>query len=283
MSEESLAIDTESAAPDIVVPETQGVALESTPKVATVEDKAKEAGWVPKEEYKGDPADWRSAEVFLERGPLMDRIKKLNKDMEKLVDLSENSEKKAKQAEINAYNKYQQELQQLRQQAIYEGNAQAIDAISQDIQRVDFERFQAAQSLNAPDQSVVEFIQKHEHTWLNDKTPLNSSMKAFAISCENDIRARNPSLPLNEVLQQVEKEVVNTFPQVFPGKSKPAPVMGSSVSERGDSHVGHTFHDLPEAAKPIFRMIENIKKKAKQSYTVKDFIETYGTFHQEKR
>jgi hypothetical protein len=33
-----------------------------------VESRARDLGWVPQEEYKGDPSTWRSAEDFVERG-----------------------------------------------------------------------------------------------------------------------------------------------------------------------------------------------------------------------
>ncbi len=34
----------------------------------TIEEKARDMGWIPKEEFRGDPEKWRDAETFVERG-----------------------------------------------------------------------------------------------------------------------------------------------------------------------------------------------------------------------
>ena len=44
------------------------VAEDATPQPAETEDKARRLGWVPKEEFKGDPENWRSADEFMARG-----------------------------------------------------------------------------------------------------------------------------------------------------------------------------------------------------------------------
>ena len=43
--------------------------------------KAKELGWKPKEEYKGDPEDWRPAKQFLEWGSMIEEQRNLKNQM----------------------------------------------------------------------------------------------------------------------------------------------------------------------------------------------------------
>ena len=45
----------------------------------TVEDKAREMGWSPKEDFEGDESKWVSAETFVARKPLFDKIESQSK------------------------------------------------------------------------------------------------------------------------------------------------------------------------------------------------------------
>ena len=42
---------------------------------------AREQGWVPKEEYQGDPEKWRGAKEFVERGELFGKIDSMGKEL----------------------------------------------------------------------------------------------------------------------------------------------------------------------------------------------------------
>ena len=48
------------------------------------EDKAREGGWKPKAEWQGEPDEWRSAEVFNERGEWIDKHKAQTKRMDEM-------------------------------------------------------------------------------------------------------------------------------------------------------------------------------------------------------
>ena len=54
--------------------------------VAPVEQEARTLGWVPAEEFKGDPNRWVDAETFVERGhTVMPILRKNNERLETLV------------------------------------------------------------------------------------------------------------------------------------------------------------------------------------------------------
>ena len=68
--------------------EQEGQAVEQAEPEAIqanpVEDKAREGGWKPKEDWQGEPDEWRSAEVFNERGEWIDKHKAQQKRMDDL-------------------------------------------------------------------------------------------------------------------------------------------------------------------------------------------------------
>ena len=71
MSEEQAEYNIEAAE------EKQAAEEIKTPEEPnTAEDLARLSGWKPKDEYNGNPADWRSAEVFNERGEWIEKHKK---------------------------------------------------------------------------------------------------------------------------------------------------------------------------------------------------------------
>jgi len=74
MSDEALDLDNDQLDDDDQKKDEQ-----TTPN--TAEDIARQGGWKPKEEYTGDLADWRSAEVFNERGVWIDKHKQQEKRM----------------------------------------------------------------------------------------------------------------------------------------------------------------------------------------------------------
>ena len=89
-------------------------AVVETPAVAPeVETKARETGWVPKDEYRGDPAKWRPADKWVERGEqgaaenkrLKERITRLEQDSaDKIANLERMSAAalKAQRAQIES-------------------------------------------------------------------------------------------------------------------------------------------------------------------------------------
>ena len=72
---------TEETKDDVL--ETPEGSLEPTPQ-DPIEEAARAAGWLPKEEYEGDPAKWVSAEVFNARTPLFEKIEQLTRQIKNL-------------------------------------------------------------------------------------------------------------------------------------------------------------------------------------------------------
>lgn len=275
--EDNIEVAASEAAEDTTV---HGLTSEEFNQLSDMDQKdlptAVKQGW-NKNKPKDDP-DYVGPHDFVVRGPLMDQIKQLQHGVEKLNKLSEDASRRAKEAEVAAFRRYEQELMQLRQQAISEGNEQAIDAISQDLYRTKASEEAAIRDLQAPpNQEVIEFLEKHRNVWFNNNSPLNESMSMFAIARENAIKAANPQLPLRDILKQVEKDVVSNFPEVFPHKSKAAPLGGGHATSLGEDSAT-SINDLPPEGRQVYKMIAALKKKAGEKYSVKQFTDTYNTY-----
>ena len=69
------------------LPEGEDTVVQEThdePELSPVEQKALEMGWRPKEEWTGEEGDFISAETFVARKPLFDRIEHQNKELKQV-------------------------------------------------------------------------------------------------------------------------------------------------------------------------------------------------------
>src|SRR5574343_943735 len=107
-----------------VVPNTPVVETpESTPQVDPIEIEAREQGWKPKEEYEGDPAKWRPAKEFVERGELFGKIDHMGKELKetrKALKMLQDHHTKVRETE---YNRALTELKALQKKHLEEGNS----------------------------------------------------------------------------------------------------------------------------------------------------------------
>ena len=66
-------------------PIEQEVQPQAEPKQYTaVEQRALDQGWVPQDEWQGDPDDWRPAKEFIDRGELFRKIDELKNENKRI-------------------------------------------------------------------------------------------------------------------------------------------------------------------------------------------------------
>lgn len=74
------------------------------PEVSPVEEKARDLGWKPKEEFHGDEEQFIDAGEFLRRKPLFDKIEHMGKELKetkKVLNLLQSHHSKVKETEYN--------------------------------------------------------------------------------------------------------------------------------------------------------------------------------------
>ena len=230
MNKELQAVQTE------VVPTTPVVETpESTPQVDPIEAEAREQGWKPKEEYEGDPAKWRPAKEFVERGELFGKIDHMGKELKetrKALKMLQDHHTKVRETE---YNRALTELKALQKKHLEEGNSDGYLETTELL--TDLKAEQKAREVvqqNVPNQPDPRFI-----NWVsaNKWYEKDAEMRKYADTLGAGYAASNPGIDPEEVLQYVTKEVRTRFSTKFvnPNREKPSTVEGASTGAANKS------------------------------------------------
>ena len=230
MSEELQAVQLD------VVPNTPVVETpESTPQVDPIETEARAQGWVPKEEYTGDPEKWRGPKEFVERGELFGKIDHMGKELKetrKALKMLQDHHTKVRETE---YNRALTELKALQKKHLEEGNSDGYLETTELL--TDLKAEQKAREVvqqNVPNQPDPRFI-----NWVsaNKWYEKDAEMRKYADTLGAGYAASNPGIDPEEVLQYVTKEVRTRFSTKFvnPNREKPSTVEGASTGAANKS------------------------------------------------
>lgn len=185
--------------------------------VPTIEDRAKAQGWRPKEEWEGEPDKWVSAETFVAKGELIEKIESLGKklkDSEKAVKLLTEHNKKVKEAEFKRAVEY---LKAQKKQAYSDGDIDKIVEIDEKLAEV---------KQKASEQKEEEITSSSESTpqmhptfkqWVSDNSWYSNDeeMKTDADIFGNAYAANNPDKTPEQVLEYVTKRIKRMYPEKF--------------------------------------------------------------------
>ena len=216
--------DTENAS----VVTTDSEPTQNEPKQLTaVEQKAAEQGWVPQEEWEGDPEQWRPAKEFLDRGELFKKIEDQNRTIKEFKRALEDLKGHHAKTRETEYKRALETLKAQKVQAIEDGDAQSVVKIDDQIDLVKEEQrklaTQAEPSVPELNPEFVEWVDRNK--WYER----DENMKIFADALGQKLAAagRGPSAVLAEVERQVREE----FPHKFknPNRDKPGTVEGSNT------------------------------------------------------
>lgn len=228
-----------------------------------VENEAREFGWVPQEEFKGDPEQWRSAEEFLKRGKEINGF--LRKDFEKIKQtlskrdqeiaemreaMQEFKEYHAKTAE-REYAKAFAELKRQKKEAIEIGDGDLVIEIEDKIDQLKEEKAKAP--VKQEPVVIDTNMQRAFDTWrtANSWYDSDEDLRELTDGIGETVARKFPDLKgeafLNEVTRQVKKLVPERFEN--PARSNPT-VTSSSQDGRVVKGKGKkSYNDLPADAK----------------------------------
>jgi len=203
----------------------------------SVEDSAREQGWVPQEEWEGEPEDWVAAKEFVFRGELMNRIKKQSSELRNVH--GEVNHLKDAIKTLGEHNKkigevqYKKALANLRKEkasAIVNEDPEKVAEIEDEIDSLKELRSEAAKEETVQKETgrpeippeIVEWLGKPESNWYHRDPILRGS--ADAIGAEY-VRA-NPESSPQDLIKFVEREIRKEFPHKFDRtKSTPTGVL----------------------------------------------------------
>ena len=249
-----------------VVTGEQAEATQPAPEV----EKARAQGWVPKEEFRGDPEKWVDAEKFVERGEkvipiLKERNDHLVKEIQGLKSTFGEFVEYSKKAEERAFSRAMKELQEKKEAAVEVADTDTFRAVEKEQlelmkARQEMPTVKPATDLPPDFQAFVE-----KNGWY-DSDP---EMRAYADNIGTFVKNTKGHLSYPEILQEVEKEVRQRYPAKFTNTRRESASKVEGVSETGIPRRagGKSYNDLPAEAKAACdRFVAKIPGFTKDKY-----------------
>jgi hypothetical protein len=260
MAEEQI-VDQKPVETEVVPGNTEGaVAAPEAPVIDEVEAKAREQGWVPKDEWQGDPAAWRPANVFVDRGELLGKIKSQSgkmRELEGMVNYLAEQNRKLYEA---GYQKAVDELQAARDAAVEAGDSKAVRELDQKIRAHEKELEKAQQpapkassATAAADELYQEWATRNP--WYEKDEVLQNWANGAAVK----LKTKNPNAQDVDIYKHLETEVRKVFPDKFKRVGAPSPDgasnrgAGSPARKDGNSEFDALLGELPEEEAQIAR------------------------------
>ncbi len=224
---------------------------------AEVEDRAKKMGWIPKDQFKGDPERWRPADQFVRRAdelmPIMrvqlkkyeDKISNLETEvrttkgtMQKIVSMAD----KVGQRE---YERAKADLTKKQVEAVAVGNVEEWSKLEGEKDKLEKpEPVQVEKPMQEPENPQFKTWHVDNDWYLSD-----SAMTRYA----NAVASETPKMAsYTDWLRVVETAVKEAFPHKFTNaaRGKPAAVDGGNTRGGGGGRPrGKSYNDLPSDAK----------------------------------
>lgn len=222
---------------------------------------ARKFGWVPQEEFKGDPSQWRDADEFLKRGREINGY--LRKDLEKITgknaqleselrevkEVMKEFKKFHEETEDRAYKRALTDLKKQKVEAIQTGDAEAVIAIDEQLDELKEARQTKPTEAPAPNNAAQQAILNEwigENTWIQSDIALQAAANGFT----DIVRAENPGLVGRAFLDKVKEKVQEAFPDKFRNTTRdiPSAVEGGTSTARSTT-TKKSYANLPAEAK----------------------------------
>jgi hypothetical protein len=202
-------------------------------EISPVQEEALSQGWVPKDEYEGDPERWVDAGEFVRRGELFRKIESQSKELKDVRKaLSELAKHNSKIREVE-YARAIEGLKAQKKEALSEGDADRVVDLDD---KIDLVKDQQKQFQN---QQIQEAIPQEVHpelkNWMSNNSwyESNRAMRAWADARGLEL-AEEGKAP-RDVLKALEVEVKDRFKEKFrnPNRDKPGAVEGAVATRTG--------------------------------------------------
>ena len=257
-----------------------------------VRQEAESQGWVPKEKFRGNEADWVDADTFVKRGreilPILRKnnenlIKDLNATKEQLKEFREAAEefkkfqREAYERKAQEYEQRIQEIKESRAQAISDGDGQKVNALDDALDAAKDELKEAKQAAKdaekTPTQPSSDALDPGLQAWLDKNTWFGQDKRMTGIvnGIGESLRLEFPLLKGQEFLDKLDEVLAEEFPNKF-GKQTPTSRVesGSGRASRGSSSNAQTYDNLPAEAKAACDRFVKQKLMTREQY-VADF------------
>jgi hypothetical protein len=239
-----------------------GTAIEGE-ALTPVQQEALSQGWVPKDEFDGDPERWVDAGEFVRRGELFRKIESQSKELKDVKKaLNELAKHNSKIREVE-YARAVEALKAQKKEALAEGDADRVVEIDD---KIDLVKDQQRQLQNeVVHQTVPQEIHPELRNWIN-KNPwyeATPSMRAWADARGVEL-AQEGRAP-NEVLNILEKEVKTRFSEKFHNPNRTRASAVETAPGRGTTKA-NVEYELSDVEKQVMNTLVSQKVLTKEEY-----------------
>lgn len=184
----------------------------------TAEDAARAGGWKPLKEWEGDPAEWRSAEVFNERGEWIQRHKAQQKQIDEIQSSFNTRMDNANKLHKVALESQRTELVRKRDDAIDNADREGANSFQDQIDKINAQPVETA-PVNG--QSALD-AWNQSNQWILQNTPKAGYAKQqFGLY-------QSQGMTPEQAISVMETDVSREFPAINPGRENhPVPEGGS--------------------------------------------------------
>jgi len=244
------------------------------------EERARNMGWVPKEEFKGDPEKWVDHDIFLDRGdnimPILKErmgalegkfeaqtaeLAKTRKSLEKFVTYHKGTKKRM-------YEKAFKDLESQKRAAVEAGDAPAYDVLVQKEMQIVEEVQSLEDEATKGDEESPLFPQfKVDNPWYG----VDPEMTAYANALQPLVSAETSGD--EEFFKVIAAKTVKRFPEKVRAPAVVAQVEGADAGGGASEKTGSKgWADLPQDAKDAYNLeFSDIPNFTKENYA-KDYF-----------
>lgn len=214
--------------------EQQKQEAKQEPEYTSIQIKAIEQGWIPKEDFDGDESEFIDAAEFVRRGELFTKIEKQSKELKAVRQALEALSAHHSKVKEMEYERALKSLKEARRQATMDGDHERALTLEDKIDEVKAEKEQIAKEAAKPvvqdsdDTYSVEFqAWVNQNGWYETNPVLRKTADALGKDYYN--QGHSPA----EVLRMVERDIRKEFAHKFvdtPANKRPSAVDGSTRS-----------------------------------------------------
>lgn len=226
-------------------PEGEAPATTQDAQPSKFEAAARSGGWVPKEQFKGDPEKWLEAEDFvLKAAEILPHVTKELREargeikgvQKTLADFAEHHSK----TELRAYQRALKELETQIEQAASIGDVAGVKAATNELIELQKDATPAPKAAQGEPPEFTSW--KEKNPWFGEDEALTAATVAIANKVEKEGYSGAAHI------REVDKRLKEKFPQLFenPARKQAAPVEGGQSAPKPR---GKTYTDLPAEAK----------------------------------
>lgn len=193
-----------------------------------IELEAMDQGWVPEEDYTGDPDRYVTAKEFVQRGELFKKIESQNRELRDQRKMLDHLSQLSKQSYDAGVKQTLANLKNQRKEAFAEGDLEKVSQIEDRIdsvkEQVELQKQQQV-TIQPYTQQVAPELQAwiDKNRWYENDVALRGAADAIGVALAKE--GRSPA----DVLREVERRIRTEFPNKFhnPNRDKPGAVEGT--------------------------------------------------------